>query len=131
MKTTYSFFVDGKPATKGSWRPIARKTGGVFLKPDNANERPWANAVAWVARQHKCQPIVGAVRVGITFLFVKPKHPANGYPVGDVDKLSRSCLDALTGICWANDSAVSDLRVNKAYAAVGENPGAHIWIEAV
>ena len=38
-----------------------------------------------------------------------------GRNIGDVDKLCRSCMDALTGICFYDDSQVIDLSAKKRF----------------
>ena len=40
-----------------------------------------------------------------------------GRNVGDVDKLSRACLDALTGVLYFDDSQVIDLTAKKRFAS--------------
>jgi hypothetical protein len=44
---------------------------------------------------------------------------------GDVDKLARACLDALTGVLFADDAQVISLMVTKDWAVKG--PG--LWLE--
>jgi Holliday junction resolvase RusA-like endonuclease len=116
------FWVDGIPATKGSWRVMRGK-----LLPDNPRERPWANAVAWVAKASGVRVVSGPVSVTIAAYYPRPKRPTHAYPArNDADKIARSCLDALKGIAWADDQQVVELRVTKAYAS-DKGPGA--WIE--
>ena len=38
-----------------------------------------------------------------------------GRNIGDIDKLCRSCMDALTGICFYDDSQVIDLSAKKRF----------------
>ena len=45
----------------------------------------------------------------------------------DLNKLSRACLDALTGIVWRDDSQVVRLEAEKEYGV----PGVVIWVERV
>ena len=118
------FRVDGKPATKGSWK-VTRHGG---LRPDNERERPWANAVAWCARAAGVRIVAEApVSVEIALYFASPKKPTHSYPSrNDVDKLARSVLDALTGVAWQDDQQVTRLAVTKAYGS----PGAVIRIGA-
>lgn len=119
-----SFWVDGIPATKGSWK--VTRTG--HLRPDSQRERPWANAVAWTARSFGVKPLAGAVNVTINLFYPRPKKPTHAFPSrNDVDKAARSCLDALTGIAWQDDQQVVCLVVTKAYDA-GQGPGAAIKI---
>jgi crossover junction endodeoxyribonuclease RusA len=114
-ETILDVFVSGKPMTKGSWRPV-RTASGIRLLPQT-NEKPWAIAVGYEAQQNvtKFVPKPHAVHVELSFTFATPKKAANDFPQGDVDKLARSCLDALTGICWEDDVQVSQLVVTKRY----------------
>lgn len=124
MNTLRLFWVDGIPATKGSWKVHRGK-----LRPDNAKERPWANAVAWTAKAAGIEITDGPVYVLIECFYPRPKKPTHPFPSrNDVDKAARSCLDALTGIAWHDDQQVVDLRVTKAYA-MDKGPGAWIRIE--
>jgi Holliday junction resolvase RusA-like endonuclease len=113
---TLTFTLAGKPATKGSWR-IRRGRGKAWLAADNERERPWADAVGWTAKQamRGQQLLDGPVSVAIALRFARPKKPANPFPIGDVDKLARSILDALTGIMWVDDKQVVSLHVHKSY----------------
>jgi Holliday junction resolvase RusA-like endonuclease len=123
------FSVIGKPATKGSWR-IRRKRGKAWLSPDNERERPWADVIAWAAKEKMrgSALLEGPLDVAILFEFQKPKKPARPYPTGDVDKLARSALDALTGVLWVDDVQVTRLSVTKRYGA--KEPGASFVIKA-
>lgn len=126
----WSFFVDGVPATKGSWKVNRGK-----LRPDNERERPWANAVAWTAKSAGVKPLTGPVKLTIDLYFPRPKKPTNSFPSkNDVDKLARSAMDAMTGIAWLDDQQVIRLVVGKDYVSrnvgsVNTTPGAQICIE--
>lgn len=120
---THTFWVGGIPATKGSWRVMRGR-----LLPDNANERPWASAVAWTAKAAGVRVVTGPVAIAISCYYPKPKRPTHPFPSrNDADKAARSVLDALTGIAWVDDQQVVDLRVTKGFA--GESgPGAQVTI---
>ena len=121
------FFVNGKPATKGSWK-VTRHGA---LRPDSERERPWANAIAWTAKSLGAKPTDKPVKVTLQFFFARPKKPSNPFPSkSDVDKLSRSALDALTGIVWNDDQQVVDLHATKDFADE-RGPGMAVWITAV
>lgn len=123
------FAVVGKPATKGSWK-IRNRRGKQWLQADNESERPWADAVAWHAKQAMSRMAMFefGVSVELYFTMSRPKKPANDYPTGDVDKLARSCLDAMTAIVWRDDSQVESLNVTKAYAIEGVSPGVIVTV---
>lgn len=104
-----SFRVDGFPQTKGSWKVAGRKRNGApRMLPDNPEETAWAETVAWAARAaargHQADRRRYAVALDFTLL--PPKGRANRR---DLDKLARSCLDALTGIIWLDDEQVKRL----------------------
>ena len=61
-----------------------------------------------------------AVSVQCVFSFDKPKSAKKATTKTtkpDVDKLARSILDALTGICFEDDSQVISLLVQKAFGS--------------
>jgi crossover junction endodeoxyribonuclease RusA len=117
------FFVPGIPATKGSWKVMRGK-----LRPDNNREKPWALSVAWSAKAARVAVAAGPVAVELSCYFPRPKKPTNPFPSrNDVDKLARSCLDALTGIAWADDQQVVELVVSKAYTSE-MHPDAGAWV---
>ncbi len=125
--TTLDIYVLGIAKTKGSWRGV-NTARGIRLLP-SANEKPWARAVAWMAKSKRPKLIAkpASVHVTLSFDVLAPKKASNTFPPGDVDKLARSCLDALTGICYADDSQVTKLTVEKQYAL---NCGARITVVA-
>ena len=91
----------------------------------------------------------GPVDVRATFVFPRPKShylPANGKrrdPVlrddaplwhvspPDVDKLARSCLDALTGVLWTDDAQVADIHARKVYCGDGTTVGAVVEVRSL
>lgn len=135
-----AFRVDGFPQTKGSWRPAGRKrTGGIRLVPDNPEETAWAESVAWMARsalQHMPPPPRVVHRpddrryaVALDFTLVPPKGRAHRR---DIDKLARSCLDALTTIVWLDDEQVDRLEVVKGIVGPGRpKPGVAVVVTAL
>ena len=139
--------VYGKPITQGSktkTRWGMRDSNGDTLKPWRDNVR----SAALEVYNYSGNPFGGdPVNVNIYFTFARPtnhygtgrnkafvKASAPPFPsshaIGDIDKLARACLDALTdaGI-WKDDSQVVDLHARKVW--VGEvlaldRPGAVI-----
>lgn len=133
-----SFFVPGTPRPKGSWRPITnRHTGRVFLKASDT-DREWQNLVSSESRQAVFAAAKGLSSLptnthfilDIIFVFSRPlchfgsgknskvmkaNAPSYHTKAPDVDKLSRSILDALTGIVYADDSQVVSLESQKIY----------------
>lgn len=62
------------------------------------------------------------VQLAITLIFNKPKSVSKKRSKmvvkPDIDKLLRSCLDSLTGIIYADDAQVVDVRIKKDYGPV-------------
>lgn len=78
--------------------------------------------------------MAGPVSVRLDFVMPRPKSaprrftpPAVKRP--DIDKLSRAVLDALTGICWHDDSQVIALTATKRLAEIDETAGVHIELD--
>jgi crossover junction endodeoxyribonuclease RusA len=132
-----SFFVAGLPQTKGSTRGFvgrSKKTGKrrVFLTNDNPKNKPWAALVAHEARAHgQVTPMTGPVYVDLTFFLEKPKRPKHPvFPITrpDVDKLTRSILDALkVGGVYRDDGQVCVMLCRKLYAT--DKPGVAITVK--
>lgn len=131
------FTVEGDPIPKGSWRSATRRGRKVFF-PDNPRSIPWGNLVrlqariAWSPRK----PSTSHARVEMVFHVTRPashygtgrnagivKPDAPAYPTpfgsGDLDKLERAVLDALTGVVWKDDSQVVDMSSVKRYGKGG------------
>lgn len=126
---TVSFFAPGHPAPQGSKRHVGR---GILIE-SSKEVGPWRERVALVAHQHARIVASGPVLVELGFVMPRPKStPKRSTPPAvkrpDIDKLTRAILDALTGICFADDSQVVELRATKRIAGVGETPGVHITI---
>jgi len=119
------FTVAGKPRVKGN--VIKGRFGGYHDATKGLT--PWMEAVRKAARDAWAhgEPSSAAIRVDVHFMV-----PARSTDVlraglregiepvtrgaGDLDKLSRAVLDALTGIAYVDDSQVVDLRARKRYA---------------
>lgn len=142
---TVSFFVNGIPKTAGSKRAFMRP-GMKFpvIVDDCKKGADWKGDVKRFAVDHwKDVPTTEPVRVRFSFYFPRPaSHFGSGRNIGtlkssapvchtkkpDVDKCSRACLDALTGIVWKDDAQVVSKLVTKDY---GKKPGVEIVIETL
>lgn len=142
--STVSFFAPGRPATKGSTRSFMSKAGRLVTTHDNPRTKSWQGVVACAAQQAGVERCDGGVIVRCEFRFARPKGhsgtrglkpSAPRYPtsraIGDTDKLVRACLDALTGILYADDSQVVDARGMKRWCNPGEPEGALVTVEAL
>lgn len=123
----------------GKLVPVIGRGGRPVVKLRHANDKalkPWRQEVAMMAVAAGW-PAMGvaeldeAMIVQITFYFTRPdthfgtgrnagvlKDSAPLYPEktgGDVDKLARGVLDALTGIVWKDDKRIVTLPVRRRY----------------
>lgn len=114
--------VEGLPETKGSWRAI----GGGRLKRDNPREKAWATHVGWVAKlmMRGKLPLCGGALVTLDFALPAPKGRKNQR---DIDKLARSCLDAMNGIVYVDDELVRDLVAHKEITAGVGGVEVNVW----
>jgi crossover junction endodeoxyribonuclease RusA len=122
------FTVPGTPVPQGS---KTRTPQGGFREA-NKNLKPWRDSVAWSARaaMTRCKPLSGPVRLSAVFYFPRPQshfRRVSGTPTlsedapyycakkPDTDKLVRAIGDAITGICFADDSQVVWIGAMKMY----------------
>jgi len=133
-----SFTVFGDPVPQGS-KVMVGKARKLLVEGNRAKLNPWRQDVAAAAQAAmESGPWREAVSVQMTFFLKRPKgHFGTGRNEGtlrsaaprrpgtkpDIDKLSRSILDALTGIVFADDSQVVSLDAMKMYADNGHTPG--------
>ena len=128
-------FIPGRPKPQGSKTQGVGRNGKPFMREDNAGTKPWRKHMVEGLQDAGGQPLAvfdSAVWVRLRFVFLRPKsHAPNSLPtsklLGDVDKLTRNVLDALTqaGVI-TDDKFVVKLRdVEKVY---GPNPGVHIEV---
>ena len=116
-----SFSADGVPVPQGSLKVI----NGHVLHSQGSALAVWRSTIALSARFAGAKPLEGAMGIEITFRVRRPKTVKREYPsvAPDLDKYIRACLDALTGICYIDDSQVVDIRAKKVYS---DQPGADI-----
>lgn len=140
------FRVAGTPTTQGDHKAYKPK-GAPFARIADANPaklRPWREAIRSTAvdtigptwTPHDCP-----VRVTLRFALPKPASAPKlrrtwpiGKRSGDVDKLARACLDALTdaGVV-VDDARVVELVVTKDYpeGALQPSPGVVITVQPI
>lgn len=124
-------------ATQGSKRSV----GNGILLETNKRLRPWRLLVTDAALATNYPLTNLPVSISITFRFLRPKGHYNKSGLsqkapahltskqkGDIDKLSRAVLDALTGSLLLDDSQVVQLAAHKRYCTPEEKPGALITI---
>lgn len=128
-----SIFVPGVPAPQGSKSFKGRRGGKAILIESSKAVGPWRERVALAAHSHARGLLGGPVSVDLAFVLPRPKSapkrttpPAVKRP--DLDKLARAILDALTGVWFADDSQVIDLRATKQIAEIDGVPGVTITV---
>lgn len=133
---TWQTFIPGVPKPQGSKTSgVNQRTGKTFVREDNKGTKPWRKRMVEQLQDDRGRPLHrfdSAVWVSLRFVFLRPRsHDANSLPtsklLGDVDKLTRNVLDALTQArVITDDKYVIELRsVQKIY---GPTPGVFIEI---
>lgn len=126
-----SFTAFGVPQPKGSTRSFVFK-GRAVTTNANAKTKPWQQQVAAAARVAFAlrQPMEGAVAVWLEFHMPRPKSVKREHHTvkPDLDKLTRTVLDALTGVAYVDDSQVTRVHVTKAYVTLGQSPGVDVQV---
>jgi Holliday junction resolvase RusA-like endonuclease len=137
--------VYGRPVTQGSSRAFVRGGRAVITAANGEKLWPWRDAVraalvTELAKHPGWEPFTGPVSVALCFVLPKPASAPKrrrtwpiGARSGDLDKLTRSCLDAATDAgVWKDDAQVCSLRVGKDYPPWAlDRPGVLMWIEPV
>ncbi len=118
------FFVDGLPVAQA--RPRFARSGNHVRTYDPAKSKNWKAYVAMVASSKGVRVQQGALRISMSFIFLKPKSAkkrVHHTVKPDLDNLVKGCKDALKGIAWVDDSQVVEIEARKFY---GDTPGVEI-----
>ncbi len=138
----YKITVHGRSRAKGSMKCVGGP-GGRHRIVEVIDNRPWRDSVAAAARAILDQvggPFTGPVGVQLLFTLAKPKsHPYRRWPIwrssGDIDKLARLVLDAITDAgLWHDDSQCVRLTASKVYLGeptAGAVEGLTLWVWAL
>jgi crossover junction endodeoxyribonuclease RusA len=114
----YPVVTGDNPRTKG-WRLLVGEAANVALAALHPAERAL---------------LLEGVRVTLAFYLPRPqslpKRRTAHTKAPDLDKLTRSCFDALTHIVWRDDSQVCELVAVKHYAGAGQPPHVNITVQA-
>lgn len=146
------FFIPGVARPGGSKKAFAirnrsgaivtRANGSpvIVITDDAKGNKEWKQQCAIFAKQYFAgPPLTGPLRVSFAFVRTRTKahFKSNGQvkdwalierPVQkpDVTKLVRAAEDALTGICWVDDSQIVEQFASKDF---GDTPGLKVTIE--
>lgn len=133
-----SFWVPGSPAPQGSKAFKGIRGGRAILVESCKAVGPWRERVALVAHQAMREagntgPYAGATTVDLRFVLPRPKSAPKTKVVAatkrpDLDKLARSCLDAITNVVVCDDAQVVGLVAQKRVALLGEEPGCQVTV---
>lgn len=128
------FRVSGDPQPQGSMRAfIPKGWGRAVLTSSNKKLKSWRADVsdeAYISMLGKVKKIEKPypVSVDVIFCFQKPKSTPKRIlwktTKPDLDKLIRGLFDAMTGICFEDDSQVHRVSAVKVF---GDTP--HCWVQ--
>lgn len=140
----------GEPAPGGSKSAFPMASGRIrMVDAGGKRNKLWRSCCEAYARRQigTTPPLDGPLSVSFEFVIRRPKShfrsvkktqvlrddaPLHHTQAPDRTKLVRSTEDALTGICWVNDSQIVDGdRIRKRWANPGEEPGAIVTIARI
>lgn len=125
------FFAPGLPQPKGSMRGFVVK-GRAILTNASAKTKPWEHVVRFYAEQAGLVCSSEPVWLYLAFYMPRPKTVKRAWPSvkPDIDKLTRSVMDALTGVAWVDDSQVVVVEAAKMYQHEAPGPGVRVRVGA-
>lgn len=133
-----NFFIKGIPVPQGRPRfsVIKKKRGGQFVNTyDPPKSREWKGEIErqLVDGLWEGEPLEGALHVHLIFFMPRPKSlpkkVKHHIKKPDVDNLAKSILDAMTGICFKDDSQINMLTSSKCYLGLNDSePGVDVDI---
>ena len=130
----FDFFVPGTPRPQGSAKWVRSKATGKSIPIKNKNLETWRGMVSVFAHNAMLRDgfdlMDSPVGVSLVFQFERPKShfrtgkyqhelkasaPARHTQTPDIDKLTRSVLDSLTGVLYHDDSQVDHIVATKGW----------------
>jgi crossover junction endodeoxyribonuclease RusA len=130
-----TFSVPGTPIPQGSKQAFTNGTK-TWLVEANKEIYAWREKIAKSAtiamELHRQKPLEGAVSLEIDFIMPRPKTVTRARHTvkPDLDKLIRAVNDAITGICFVDDSRVVRINAAKNYERFG-TPGVIITLHSL
>ena len=141
MITSLRITLPGEPHAQG--RPRAFKTPGGFIRLyDPASSRNWKataqeHFITAMREAGEAGPLLGPVEVTIRAVFTCPKtdyrknNPRGQRPHAkrpDAENVAKAVLDAGTGVLYADDAQVCELKIEKVIGAQGEAPRVEVTV---
>jgi len=137
--TSIAFTARGIPVPQGAL--VRSPTGGLYNRGGSRLE-VWRGAIRDAASREMGErpPFAGPVSVTLALAFprlrshfrggrhadeLRPDAPTLMATFPDIDKVTRSCLDALAGVVFGDDRQVAELQVAKRY---GDVPGVAVLV---
>lgn len=124
VNNNISFTIPGNAVAQG--RPRFARRGRFVHTYDPPKSKAWKEYVRLCAIAAKCKPLDGPLSMQIVFFLRPPKNLdkklARGEGIAHISKpdcsnLVKALEDALTGICYHDDSQIVDLSATKCYSA--------------
>lgn len=121
MTEPIRFTAFGIPAPQGSARAFFKDgmKRAVLVKDNDERQRSWRSVVASEAAKamEGIALIDGAIEIRVRFVFPRPKSVKRIHMTTrpDLDKILRSCFDAMTGIVYSDDSRIMEIAASKQY----------------
>ena len=120
LEARIRFVVDAEPRSQGSMTAVYnRKLGVARVRHANAPALTlWRSLIRERAHMAKGDSVLwdGPIGIRISFGIKPPQNHKHGYPkVPDLDKLIRGVLDALTDVCYKDDSQVVTIEAEKVF----------------
>ena len=124
--------VKGYARPKGSWTPVSTRNG-IKFRHASKYTAAWVQHLEREVRRLWLGPVLeGPVTLRLLFYLRKFKTSTRTFPIGsrdgDIDKLARGVLDALSGVVYQDDSQVTQLIAVKRYAATEDDEATWIYV---
>lgn len=118
LEARCKFVVDAEPRSQGSMTAVYNRQLGVArVRHANAPALSlWRSLIRERAHMANAEQWQGPIGISISFGIKAPQDTRHGYPKSpDLDKLVRGVLDALTGVCYGDDSQVVHILAEKVW----------------
>jgi crossover junction endodeoxyribonuclease RusA len=118
LEARVRFLVDAEPRPQGSMTAVYNARLGVARVRHVAAPALslWRQQIRDAARAEGAIAWDGPIGLRASFGIRPPLDKRHGYPKSpDLDKLVRALMDALTGVCYRDDSQVVTIRTSKSW----------------